>query len=202
MTNTVAVLQSKGFFLNTQAALAKFLADVEKRAFKRAMYALRNEDLSLDAVQDAMLKLVATYAQRPPEEWGPLFQRILHSCIHDLLRRQAVRSRWVSVFSSLLAQDDPDGDFLEQFEVESSLQQVGTPAELYEQKHKMAIIEQEIARLPARQREAFLMRYWEGLNIAETALAMDCSEGSVKTHCSRATQALAAALRKRGFSDE
>lgn len=188
----------KGVFLTTRAALSSFLAGVEKRAFKQAFYALRNEEHALDAVQDAMLKLVSHYAQHPEEKWAPLFQRILQNCIHDIGRRQSVRARWVSLFSSMLADEHAEEDWLALQPDTSEQRHTLTPEAHYEQKAMIELIEQELGRLPARQREAFLMRYWEGLSITETAAAMACSEGSVKTHCSRAVHTLAEALRQRG----
>lgn len=175
---------------------------MEKRAFKQAVYALRNDENALDAVQDAMMKLVASYASRPADEWPMLFQRILQNAIHDQLRRQKVRSRWVMLLSALgLGARDEDGveeDPLERMQVEQPVSAPGTPHGDHERRAVLAIIEQEVSRLPARQREAFMMRYWEEMDIAETAEAMGCSEGSVKTHCSRATHTLAAALRAKG----
>lgn len=167
------------------------------------MYGLRSEDDALDAVQDAMMKLSTHYGDRPAEEFPMLFQRILQNAIHDLQRRRKVRSFWVTLFSALggAGRDaDDDSDPLEHLFVASpSLTREG-PAVQFERSELMAMIEREISRLPGRQREAFLMRYWEEMDITETAAAMGCSEGSVKTHCSRASQALAAALRAKGIS--
>lgn len=148
------------------------------------------------------MKLSAHYGERPAEEFPMLFQRILQNAIHDLQRRRKVRTFWVTLFSALGgAGRDPgdESDPLEHlFVAEPSLTREG-PAVQFERNAMMAAIEREIARLPDRQRQAFLMRYWEELDIAETAAAMGCSEGSVKTHCSRATQTLAAALRNKGI---
>lgn len=164
------------------------------------MFTLRNEDAALDAVQDAMLKLSVSYGDRPAQEFPMLFQRILHNVIHDALRRQKVRNKWMTLFSSLFGDDeDGDDDPLDVLASEGDCAFGPTPHEAYERERVMAAIEHEIARLPIRQREAFLMRYWEEMDIAETAAAMGCSEGSVKTHCSRATKTLAAALKARGI---
>jgi RNA polymerase sigma-70 factor (ECF subfamily) len=145
-----------------------------------------------------MLKLSEKYGNRPQEELPMLFQRILQNTIRDYYRRQKVRSTWTTLFSSLSSGDDDDSDPLETLATtaESTL---GSPHGDLQQAQVLAIIEKEIAKLPARQREAFLMRYWEDMDIAETAAAMGCSEGSVKTHCSRATHTLAAALKAKGI---
>lgn len=173
---------------------------MERRAYKQAFYALRDEEAALDVVQEAMMKLVASYALRPADEFPMLFQRILQNAIHDVRRRQKVRTQWVMLLSALRGDghDDDEGDPLDTLAVEPRSVTTDEPATQYERARLMAIIEHEIARLPGRQREAFLMRYWEELDIAETAAAMGCSEGSVKTHCSRATHTLAAALKARG----
>ncbi len=187
--------------LASRAELSTFLASVERRAFKQAVYTLRNEEAALDAVQDAMMKLSVSYGDRPAEELPMLFQRILRNVVYDVLRRQKVRSHWISYFSDLLREIDGEdaGDPLESWLADDGDAGRETPHGLHERARVMAAIEEEVARLPLRQREAFLMRYWEELNIAETAAAMGCSEGSVKTHCSRATRALAAALKARGI---
>ena len=163
------------------------------------MFSLRTEDAALDAVQDAMIKLSVSYGARPVVEFPMLFQRILRNVVTDSLRRQKVRNKWVSLFSSFV-RDHDDDDPLDALSAESAAEQSPTPETLHEQARLLGMIEHEIGRLPARQREAFLMRYWEEMDIAETAAAMGCSEGSVKTHCSRATQTLAAALRAKGIS--
>ncbi|MBS1136375.1 MAG: DNA-directed polymerase specialized sigma subunit, sigma24 [Proteobacteria bacterium] len=162
------------------------------------MYALRDEDSALDAVQDAMLKLAEKYADKPAGELPMLFQRILQNVIRDFFRRQKVRSLWTTLLSSFGSADDEDSDPLETLEAQSDSNKPDTPHQNLEQSQTLAIIEKEVSRLPPRQREAFLMRYWEDMDIAETAAAMGCSEGSVKTHCSRATHALAAALKAKG----
>lgn len=156
--------------------------------------------MALDAVQDAMLKLSVSYGDRPVQEFPMLFQRILQNVIRDAMRRQKVRNRWTSLFSTLFADDgNGDDDPLDVLAAADGSLLAAPPHEAYERERVMAAIEHEIARLPARQREAFLMRYWEELDIAETAAVMGCSEGSVKTHCSRATKTLAAALKARGI---
>jgi len=175
---------------------------VERRAFKQAVYAVREEQAALDIVQDTMLRLAEKYGGRPAAELPMLFQRILQNAIRDWFRRQKVRSTWVTLFSSLLpgrAEGD-DQDPLETLAAAGESNAEEPPAERLERAQVVEIIEQEITKLPARQREAFLMRYWEELDVADTARAMGCSEGSVKTHCSRAAHALAVALKARGIT--
>ena len=128
-----------------------------------------------------------------------LFQRILQNTIRDYYRRSKVRSMWTTVFSAFSSDDDDDHDILETLETEHTNQFADSPENELNQAQTLAAIEDEIRKLPARQREAFLMRYWEDMDVAETAAAMGCSEGSVKTHCSRATHALAAALSAKGI---
>jgi RNA polymerase sigma-70 factor (ECF subfamily) len=164
------------------------------------MFAVRDEDAALDIVQDAMLKLTEKYAAKPAAELPLLFQRILQNTIHDHFRRQKVRSTWTTVLSSLGQKDERDEEYdpLETLPARSDSNIAADPAAQLEQGQIVRLIEQAIARLPARQREAFLLRYWEELDVAETAAAMGCSEGSVKTHCSRAVRALAEMLVAKG----
>ena len=166
------------------------------------MYAVRDEDAALDIVQDAMLKLTENYADKPAAELPMLFQRILQNTIHDHFRRQKVRSTWTTLLSALGHKDDKDDDYdpLETLQAKTDSNAPADPAEHAEQRQTMRIIEQALSRLPARQREAFLLRYWEELDVAETAAAMGCSEGSVKTHCSRAVHALADILKAKGMT--
>ncbi len=164
------------------------------------MFAVRNEETALDLVQDSMMKLAEKYGGRPAEELPMLFQRILQNTIRDYYRRSKVRSLWTTLLSSFSPSDDEEHDPLETMEVESGSYTPNTPDGQLQQSQVLAIIEKEIRALPARQREAFLMRYWEDMDVAETAAAMGCSDGSVKTHCSRATHALAAALKAKGIT--
>lgn len=145
-----------------------------------------------------MLKLSEKYGGKPAEELPLLFQRILQNTIRDFYRRQKVRSMWTTLLSAFTPDDDDDADPMDSLPSQEH-SPLGNPHGSLEQAQTIAAIEREIAKLPARQREAFLLRYWEELDIAETAVAMGCSEGSVKTHCSRATHALAAALKARGI---
>jgi RNA polymerase sigma-70 factor (ECF subfamily) len=186
--------------LASRSELSDFLIGVERRAFKQALFAVRDEEAALDIVQDAMLRLAEKYGAKPPVELPLLFQRILQNAIRDFFRRRKVRSLWITLFSALTPhRDDDDADPLETLEsVAGPTQQRGPDAQA-EQAQLLDLIEKEIKKLPARQREAFLLRYWEELDVAETAAVMGCSEGSVKTHCSRAAHALAAALKAKGI---
>jgi len=148
-----------------------------------------------------MMKLVENYAQKPAAELPMLFQRILQNTIRDHFRRQKVRSTWTTLLSNLgLGGEDDDGDPLETLAIEDAGNIPASPEERLEQSEVMALIEAAVQGLPERQREAFLLRYWEELDVSETAKAMGCSEGSVKTHCSRATHALAKILRAKGIT--
>lgn len=172
---------------------------MERRAYKQAAFAVRDTHVALDIVQDAMLKLADKYAGRPPAELPLLFQRILQNTIRDYYRRQKVRSLWTALFSSFRPQDEgEDYDPLETMQTEGPGGKGDSPADRLERSQIAALVEQGLQQLPPRQREAFLLRYWEELDVAETAAAMGCSEGSVKTHCSRATHALAAFLKQKG----
>jgi RNA polymerase sigma-70 factor (ECF subfamily) len=189
-------------FLASTQEFSAFLADVERRAFKQAMFAVRDEHAALDIVQEAMLKLTEKYAQKPAAELPMLFQRILQNTIHDHFRRQKVRSTWTVLLSALGKGGEKDEDFdpLETLAAKSDSNLTADPAAQFVQAQVLEAIEQALARLPARQREAFLLRYWEEFDVAETAAAMGCSQGSVKTHCSRAVAALAGILRAKGIS--
>jgi len=182
--------------LATPSEISKFLAETERRAFKQAMFATRDEEAALDIVQDAMMKLAEKYADKPAAELPMLFSRILQNTIHDHFRRQKVRNTWTTLLSALGKGDEKDDDFdpLETLAVKSDSNAAEDPARQFEQAQVVGMIEAAVARLPARQREAFLLRYWEELDVAEAAAAMGCSEGSVKTHCSRAVHALAEML--------
>ena len=188
--------------LATLQEISAFLAEVERRAFKHAMFAIRNEESALDVVQDAMLKLTEKYSTKPATELPMLFQRILRNTIHDHFRRQKVRSTWTTLLSALGKGEQKDEDFdpLETLPSNPDTNISPNPAEQFQQAQTMGAIENALGRLPARQREAFLLRYWEELDVAETAKVMGCSDGSVKTHCSRAVHALAATLRAKGVT--
>ena len=183
--------------LATEQELSDFLKGVEKRAFKRSVYHVRNDEAALDIVQDSMMKLAEHYGDKPPEELPMLFQRILSNCTLDWFRRQKTRNALFSNMSDFeVAGEEGDFDILETLmsaEGSESAEDSTRRAQILRE------IEVEIQALPARQREAFLMRYWEDMNVAETAAAMGCSEGSVKTHCSRAVQALSRTLAAKGI---
>ena len=164
------------------------------------MFAVRNEESALDIVQDSMMKLAEKYGDRPAEEFPMLFQRIIQNTIRDYYRRSKVRSLWTTLLSSFTSDEDEASDPLETLEAESESFTQNTPDSQLHQAQILKAIEEEIKSLPTRQREAFLMRYWEDMDVAETASAMGCSEGSVKTHCSRATHTLAAALKSKGIT--
>jgi len=163
---------------------------------------VRDEQAALDIVQDAMLRLAEKYGDRPAEELPLLFHRITQNAIRDYYRRQKVRSLWTTLLSSLTPGrgEDDEQDPLETYEARDGPDVEPPPGAELEQRQVLEIIEQELERLPVRQREAFLMRYWEELDVAQTARIMGCSEGSVKTHCSRAAHALAVALKARGVT--
>jgi RNA polymerase sigma-70 factor (ECF subfamily) len=186
--------------LATDKELSDFLKSTEKRAFKRTAYAVRDEDAALDIVQDAMIRLAEKYADRPSAELPLIFARILSNATMDWFRRQKVRQAAVQhVHEMEAAGEDGDIDLLDALQTTDASLAAHEPAERLSREQTLALIDQEVAALPARQREAFLLRYWEELDTAETASVMGCSEGSVKTHCSRAVHALAKALAAKGL---
>ncbi len=178
--------ESRGAVLEYTKELEKFLAEIERRAFRMAQVALRDPDDALDVVQDAMLKLTRNYASKPSSEWRPLFYRILENGIRDLQRRRSVRKRIMTWLPG--PKEDPDN------EAQDPLENVADAApaipESLMQAQAMEKLEHLLRALPARQREAFMLRNFEGMDVAETAAAMACSQGSVKTHYSRAVHAL------------
>lgn len=187
--------------LASDKELSDFLKSVEKRAFKRTVYAVRDDDAALDIVQDTMIRLAENYADRPAAELPLLFQRILSNATMDWFRRQRVRNAVLQNMSDFDAEPG-DGDFDLLESLESAVGQMGaeSAADTASRAQTLQAIEQELTELPARQREAFLLRYWEELDVAETAAVMGCSVGSVKTHCFRAVHALALALRSKGIT--
>jgi len=186
--------------LATEKELSDFLKSVEKRAFKRAVYAVRNDDAALDIVQDAMIKLAEKYADRPAAELPLIFQRILSNATMDWFRREKVRNAFVQNLSEFeKADDEGDFDLLETLHTLDGQLGSESAADTVSRAQILHLIDQEVAELPARQREAFLLRYWEEFDVSETAALMGCSEGSVKTHCSRAVHALAKSLAAKGI---
>ena len=189
-----------GYDLATERELSDFLKSVEKRAFKRSLFHVRDEEAALDIVQDSMMKLAEHYGDKPVAELPMLFQRILSNSTLDWFRRQKTRNALFTNMSAFEGPDDEGGDFdlLETYNAQQG--ESDESAETHtDRKQTLALIEKEIQELPARQREAFLMRYWEEMDIAETAAAMGCSEGSVKTHCFRAIQTLSKVLKAKGI---
>ena len=146
-----------------------------------------------------MLRLAEKYGDRPPEELPLLFQRIMQNAIRDYFRRTKVRSTWTTLLSALAPDDEDPHGALDTIEVEDGGQHPANPEQHFSQTQTIALIEKELEKLPPRQREAFIMRYWLEMDVAETAAAMGCTEGSVKTHCSRATHTLAAVLKSKGI---
>jgi RNA polymerase sigma-70 factor (ECF subfamily) len=171
--------------LDRTQALDRFLAAVERRAFRMAVVATGNEDDALDLVQEAMLKLVTHYGERDETQWGPLFQRILQSRIRDWYRRTAVRNRWRAWLR-------PKGDDTHEADPLEAVPDTSAPAVDDQVAHRRAAraLEDAVRALPLRQQQAFLLRVWEEYDVAQTARAMGCSAGSVKTHLSRALHAL------------
>ncbi|WP_260843340.1 RNA polymerase sigma factor [Sedimenticola selenatireducens] len=175
----------RGFTLEQQQALDNFLSGVERRAFRMAHVATGNHDDALELVQDAMFKLVKQYRHRPETEWGPLFQRILQSRIQDWYRRSKVRHRWIDWFRP------PASDEQAEDPIQTAPDPRGrTQTSILQGEETLQQLESAIRQLPLRQQQAFLLRSWEGLPVADTAHAMGCSEGSVKTHYSRAIATL------------
>ena len=185
----------------TDKELNDFLRSIDRRAFKRTTYLVRDDDAALDIVQDAMIRLAEKYFDRPAAELPLLFQRILSNATMDWFRRQKVRNAVLHNMSDFES-SDPDGDFdlLESLETQDGALGALSAADEVSRVQILRAIDAEVSLLPARQREAFLLRYWEELDVAETASVMGCSEGSVKTHCSRAVHALAKSLKAKGIT--
>ena len=135
---------------------------------------------SLDAVQDAMMKMLV-YRERPSGEWTPLFWSILRRRMIDMQRRARFRLGWLRPAGEVAHADDVSIDWADPG---------AGPARAHEQREAWSRLVLALRALPARQREAFTLRVLEELDVATTAKAMGCSEGSVKTHLSRARQAL------------
>jgi RNA polymerase sigma-70 factor, ECF subfamily len=170
--------------LDPARALDRFLVDVEKRAYRIACIAVRNDDDALDIVQDAMLQLARRYGQRSSEEWRPLFFRILQNRIRDCIRRRKVRTKLMAWLPGRSESPDAVDPY------ESVPDSAPLPPQQLATGQAMRALELALGQLPARQQEAFMLRIFEGLDVAETAQAMGCSEGSVKTHYSRAVHTL------------
>jgi RNA polymerase sigma-70 factor (ECF subfamily) len=177
--------------LESRAAIEAFLRDVETRAFRIALLSIRDRDEALDAVQDSMIRLVRRYSRRPSEEWRPLFYRILQNRIRDAQRRRTVRAKVLSFFGGV------EGDEYDPI-VDAAGPRSDDPLDRAQASDAIDALERALALLPARQREAFTMRNFEGLDVAQTAQAMSCTEGSVKTHYSRAVHRLRELLEEHG----
>ena len=178
--------------LESRVAIEAFLREVETRAFRIAVMNVRDRDEALDIVQDCMIRLVRRYSGRPSEEWRPLFYRILQNRIRDVQRRRTVRSRVLSFFGGLESDEEYDPI------VAAPGPEADNPLDQVLAQDAMRALEQALLELPPRQREAFALRNFEGLDVAQTAVAMNCTEGSVKTHYSRAVHRLRELLREHG----
>jgi len=176
--------------LEQRAAMERFLAGVERRAFRIARFAVRDDDDALDILQDAMLRLVRRYGHAPESEWPPLFFSILRNRIRDHQRRGAVRRRVIAMFRPGADGEDDEYDPI----TAAAGPESDGPDHRVAMADAMSALEAAVARLPARQQEAFLLRTLEGLDVAQTAAAMGCSEGSVKNHYSRAVHRLRESL--------
>jgi len=186
--------------LATDKELSDFLKETEKKAFKRTYYHVRNEDAALDILQDSMIKLSTHYADKPAAELPLLFQRILSNTTLDWFRRQKTRNALFTNLTDFTSHDGGEDFDLLEVNVTENPDSIGESAEQWTGRlQTMQQIESAVMDLPTRQREAFLLRYWEELDVAETAAVMGCTEGSVKTHCSRAIQALNKALTAQGI---
>jgi RNA polymerase sigma-70 factor (ECF subfamily) len=184
----------------SEKELSDFLQSVEKRAFKRSVYHVRDEEAALDIVQDSMMKLAEHYGDKQATELPMLFQRILSNTTLDWFRRNKTRRAVFSNFSDFESgHEDDEFDILESLNSGNETQKAQSAEDNFASSANVREIEEEIQNLPLRQREAFLLRYWEDLDVSETAAAMGCSEGSVKTHCSRAIQSLSKALTAKGL---
>jgi len=183
-----AVVQGKGdeSILAENEVLDRFLATVEKRAFLMARTALGNDEDALDTVQDAMMMLVKNYRHKSEDDWRLLFFRMLSNRIRDLIRRRVVRNRYGGWLGGIGKDADEDIDPFQQVPDPYPTD----PSKGLERHQSMVNLDQALKKLPARQLEAFMLRCWEGLSTAETASAMKCSQGSVKTHYSRALKSL------------
>jgi len=180
--------------LNTEATtIESFLMQIEKRAFVMARVATGNKDDALDIVQDAMMKLVSKYAHKRCDEWPPLFHRILQSRINDWHRRQNVRNRWRSWLGKAHKTED---DFRDSPLENHSNEKDRKPEDVVDQLDFGESLEKAVTALPMRQKQAFMLRAWEGCSTRETSDIMQCTEGSVKTHYSRALATLRESLKE------
>ena len=174
------------YVLEQNHALDRFLATVEKRAYRMAQIATGHDEDALDLVQDAMYTLVQRYATKPEEQWGPLFHRILQNRIRDWYRRTAVRNRLRQWFGGTTGAHEDETNTLENIPADF----LPSPDQEVQQRRAVKALDVVLRELPLRQQQVVLLRVWEELDVAETARAMGCSEGSVKTHYFRAIHIL------------
>lgn len=170
-------------------ALNTFFANKERRALAMAEFAAGNRDDALDIVQDAMVRFATRYAAKPETEWAPLFHRVLQSRIQDFYRKMSVKNKyfgWLSLLGAANNEQNYDADPIQQAADLNEIDQ----ARLIDSEISGESVKRAIEQLPVRQQQAFLLRCWEGLDTRSTAKAMQCSEGSVKTHYSRALNQL------------
>lgn len=182
--NSATIAESRALPYET---MEEFLKYIDRRAFHMARLNTGDIETSLDIVQEAMYKLVQKYSAKPKEEWKPLFYQILSRKLTDYYRRKAVRDK-VFIWSKPQTEDD------QELLVDPSLNAPGshseTPHEMHMRSQRITKLNESVQQLPHRQRQAFMLRCWEGLSTNDTALAMGCSQGSVKTHYSRAMHSL------------
>ena len=188
--NEQVAIENQDLVKSSEISLDTFLASVERRAYRTAMMSTRKSADALDIVQDAMTKLVEHYRERPSLEWPLLFQRILQHRIMDWHRQQQRQKKWF--WQSKEESEDDTGDLIHSVVDEREQ----NPMELLVRANNVRIVIEALEQLPLRQRQAFLLRAWEGFDVAQTALSMECSEGSVKTHYFRALQSLKVQLLK------
>ena len=182
--------ETGGLALSQKSAMNGFLREIERRALRMAELSTGNRDDALEIVQEAMLGLARRYGDRPGTEWKPLFYRILQSRINDFHRRRIVRQRVLGFFSSAGDDDNAGVDPIEN----ATAGERENPVQALQRDVANEAMMSAISALPGRQQQAFLLRAWEGLSVRDTAIAMNCSEGSVKTHYNRALKALRTAL--------
>lgn len=182
-TEEPIVVHAGGEKLDSAARIEAFLRDVQARAYRITCISVRDREEALDIVQESMIRLVNRYAGRPSTEWAPLFYRILQNRTRDWHRRQAVRRRLFSLFNG---NDETGEDLIDQ----APAPDCSNPASKLDRDGAMVALEEALAELPERQRQAFMLRNFEGLDVKGTAVAMGCSDGSVKTHYSRAINRL------------
>lgn len=186
--------------MSTPKEIDAFLKQAQKRAFKTAFFAVRNEESALDIVQDSMIKLCEKYSDKPAAELPALFGRIVQNRIYDHFRKDKTLAKINLLYEDFGPPDSDGYDFLEAMRpADGASEHDESPDGLLSRSQTMAAIEEALAELPERQRQAFILRHWDGLDTEEAAAAMGVSTGSVKTHLSRAVHALAAFLGARGI---